>query len=438
MNQLALNQQAAAMAATLSTPSMNTGASEPLPSIFLGRQPIIDRDQNLVAFELLFRTGYSEDADVSCNFSATADVIVNAFGQLGLRQTLGPHRGFLNVDRDMLASDLVALLPPQQIVLELLETIEVNDAVIERCKKLRRAGYRLALDDVTAIDDRVKALLPIAHMLKIDVAQVDSKALPRLVAALKHLPVLLVAEKVHTREQATSCHELGFDLFQGYYFARPEVVSAKRPDPSKMGLLRVMKLLSKDAEVRDIEAELKQYPDLVYNLMRIVNSAASGFTKKIDSLHQCIVVLGRSKLHRWVQLLLYNAPRRGPKGVNPLMHIAATRGKWMETLAAAERPRDRTYHDRAFMVGVLSLLETLIGLPMSEMVDDLNLDDEVADALLDRVGALGYLLNLLDKKECNDIPAVTRLLKGLPNVTLEQFTAAELDAAGWANGITYA
>jgi len=407
-------------------------------NIYIGRQPIVDREQQLVAFELLFHAEASGAEAAAGNFEATANVVVNAFTEFGVQNTLGPHRGFLNVGRDLLMSDLPAVLPPARIVLELIDTVLPDEAVIQRCKALRSAGYRLALDHVCAFDDRVKKLLPYVHMVKLDIAEIEEATLVKLVPALRHLPLLLIADKVDTAERAQHCLQLGFDLFQGYHFARPEIVSGKRAQPAKLALLRLSHLLLSDAEVDDIENELKQHPDLAYNLMRIVNSVAFGLSRKIDSIGQCIAVLGRAKLTRWVQLLLYSASRNGNDAANPLMQMAATRGKWMETLAHAQRPGDKSYQDLAFMVGILSLLDALLAMPIREVVDGLNLADEVKAALLTREGPLGTLLQLIEHKESNAFEAVSRDLQAMPFLTPASFTSAELDAATWANSIAAA
>ena len=275
-----------------------------MQEIFLGRQPILDRSQNLVAYELLFRSGSSLEADVIDDVSASASVIVNAYTELGLENVLGKRRGFINVNAELLMSDMIHLLPKKQVVLELLETITITDQVVNRCDELRRAGYQLALDDVVEMTDPIKRLLPLVNIVKIDLLGVAEGELMNLFGQFKSRKVLLLAEKVESIEQARQCREIGFDMFQGYHFARPQVITGKRADPSQLGLLRLLELVMSDAETVLIEQELKRYPTLTFNLVRMVNSAASGLSHEIDSLKQAIVALGRKQLQRWVQLLL--------------------------------------------------------------------------------------------------------------------------------------
>ncbi len=409
-----------------------------MQEIFLGRQPILDRNQNLIAYELLFRSGFTADAGVIDDISASASVIVNAYAELGLENVLGKQRGFINVNAELLMSDMIRLLPRNQVVLELLETITITDDVVRRCGELRSLGYQLALDDVIEITDPIKRLLSLVNVVKIDLLQTSAQALPQLISFLKSKSLLLLAEKVEDLEQAKHCMALGFDLFQGYHFARPQIISGKRADTSQLGLLRLLGLVMSDAETTDIEQELKHYPTLTFNLVRMVNSAASGLPHKIGSLKQVIVVLGRKQLQRWVQLLLYTAGRTDSQMMNALMQTAATRGKLMELIATTERPHDKQYHERAFMTGILSLLDTLLGIPLPEIVTQISLADEVKLALLSRQGNLGRLLLLLEEKERNDVDAVSAMLAEMGFMGMSELITAELDAVRWANGLNEA
>ena len=411
--------------------SGSPGAS-PLPQrpVYIGRQPIVDRTRSLVAFELRFQDA---EARAEATSESHAGLIVNAFTDFGIHDTLGPHRGFVSIGRELLMSEALAALPANRIVLELDETVEPDDAVIARCKALRADGYRLAIDHVVAFDTRVKRLLPCVNMLKLDVGM-DDALLARFVSALGRLPVLLIADRVETRERAAHCLAHGFHLFQGYHFAQPQIVEGRRAAPARLALLKLTTLLMEDADTAALEDALKQHPDLVYNLLRIVNSAAFGLRRQIDTLPQCIAVLGHRRLAQWVQLLLYAPAEMAGAASNPLMQLAATRGKWMENLATLVRPAERKLHDLAFMVGILSLLDALLGMRLEAVVDNLNLADEVRAALLARKGMLGLLLRLIEDKEKNDFDAVRRGLHDLPFLTLQNFTAAELSAALWAHG----
>ena len=189
--------------------------------IFFSRQPILDRKRNVVAYELLYRRGNAGEARVTDDALATARVIHIAFERLGIATVLGRCRGFINVDAEMLLSSRIESLPREQVVLELLETIRVDDRVVQRCGELKRRGFRLALDDFCRDEDGWTPLLELADIVKVDILQLDDAHLADLVRVLRLYPVRLLAEKVDTPARARRCEALGFDLFQGFLFGRP-------------------------------------------------------------------------------------------------------------------------------------------------------------------------------------------------------------------------
>ena len=403
--------------------------------IFLGRQPILDREQRIVAYELLFRTADTTSVTVTDDMQATASVIQHAFGEMGVQTVLGTQLGFINVSADMLLSDMVELLPRAQVVLELLETIIVTEAVIERCRALKQRGYMLALDDFVFADSH-RPLLALVDIVKVDLLLHTQDELRAVVSQLKPWPVKLLAEKVDSAEQAAYCHALGFDLFQGYFFARPAVLTAKRSDPSQVALIQMLGLVMRDAETPQIEQVFKQHPNLTYNLIRLVNSVALGAQRSIASVSQALMVLGRKQLQRWLQLLLFTL-QSGSAYPSPLLVLAATRGKMMELLAIKQR-RNADYCDEAFMAGILSLIETIIAKPLAEIVGELNLNEHLAAALLRREGELGTLLQLVESVEQPDLGHTLALLAQAGTLSLSDLTAAEIEAMTWASQVAEA
>lgn len=397
-------------------------------NVFLGRQPILDRSGELFAYELLFRTGHVPNSNVTDDLHATANVISHAFGQLGAEAVLGSALGFINVSTDMLHSEVVEFLPRDKVVLELLETVAASERVLQRCLDLKKAGFRIALDDFV-FDDSFVELLKIVDFVKIDLTLHRPDELADIVSRLRQWPVCLLAEKVDTREQAEHCRALGFELFQGYYFARPVILSARRPDPSAELRVELLQLLLGDGEAAQIFDAIRRDAGLTYNLLRLVNSAAAGFPRPIDSVSTAVAALGRKQLQRWVQLLLYSQDK-GVSYPSPLMEMAASRGKTMEGLARRQglAPADL---DTAFMTGTLSLLDSVMKQSMSEVVARIDLCAEVRAALLERDGPFGVLLALVECIEQSDLDRASRLLKDAPGLSLADLTAAELDAMRW-------
>ncbi len=377
---------------------------------YLGRQPVLDRNQSLFGYELLFRSTPLGQADVrqGGGLSATAAVIAHA-AQLGLARAIGDAHCFLNVDADVLGSDIFAFLPRERTVLELAASVAPDEATLARLAELAGHGFQFALDGIDSgsagagRDDaaRLQKLLPLARFVKLDLRTTPQPALSTLVARLHGMNKTVVANKVETRDEYQACLELGIDYFQGYYFARPSVLGGRKLSPSQMAVLELMKLVTSDVDNADIERAVKRDVTVAMNLLRLVNTPAVGARQRIDSVSQALIVLGRRQLQRWLQIMLYAEP--GTRGHNqtPLLMLATTRGRLMELLAQRLRPGQRYLSEIAFTVGIMSLMDVLFGIPMADIVEQIPISDEISTALLRRGGFFGELLKLA---ECIESP----------------------------------
>ena len=407
----------------------------PIQEIFIGRQPILDRNQRMFAYELLFRSGRQNFAQVSDDRMATATVLSHAITELGLEAALGPYLGFINLDARMLMSEVLEMLPRDKFVLEVLETVELTPQVVARCRALKDMGFTLALDDFVTLEDQHRPLLEMADIVKVELMGMSEADLAGTVKALRHWPVKLLAEKVDNEAQVKRCLELGFELFQGYYFAKPTIIAGKKLSHSEMTLNRLLGLILEDADTGDLEAIFKPEPGLTLNLMRLTNSAASGVRQKITSVRHAITVLGRRQLQRWLQLLVYADAAPGDQLASPLMQLAATRGRFMELLAGDLMGADRDLIDRAFMTGIMSLMPALLHVPIDEVMKGLNVANDVREALVARRGTLGRMLQLAEKQEEGDLDACFTLIVELPGLDTERVHAILAQAMAWANNL---
>lgn len=401
--------------------------------IFLARQPILNRDQQLEAYELLFRSGDHAEARFCNGHTATATVISHAFGHLGISPALGPYRAFINVDKDFLHDDAIQLLPARQVVIEVLEGSLVTPEVVSHCAALREKGYTLALDDFTRVTEDYAPLLPLASIIKVDITLVPPQDLPGLVAELRPLVPQLLAEKVETVEDYQRCHDLGFDLFQGYYFAKPTVITGKRMNTNQVTTLRLVTMLAQDAETQDLERTLKEDAALSVSMLRLVNSVAMGRRTHISSLRQAVIILGRQQFARWLQLLLY--ANAGGDGVSPLMTMAALRGRFAELLAQRLATGKPQLEDSAFMVGILSLTPTLLGQSMEDILLTLTLAPPLQEALLQRKGLLGAILEVAELLESGTAPDFQACIHRLPQLDAEVLNLCHTEALAWANQV---
>jgi EAL and modified HD-GYP domain-containing signal transduction protein len=412
------------------------GTTQSEAAFYLARQPIMGRDQELVAYELLFRggparAGRSAAPEIFDDTAATASVIQHTLYDLGLAQALGGRLGFVNVSEPLLMSGLIETLPPASIALEILETVRLTPEIISRCADLKQAGYVLALDDVVELTPAHEKILPFVSIVKIDLPGMPPEKLASTVRTLRRHQVKLLAEKVETLDEFQLYHSLGFDLFQGYFFAKPTLLTGKTVTPATMALVRLTCLIAADADTEALEEELKQAPDLVMRLLKMANSAAFNPTeKKITSLHNAIMVMGRKELSRLAQIIIFTKQSRLDLDVDPMVQLAATRGYMMEGLA--KMLGWARMKDNAFMVGMLSLADTLFGMPIAEIARLFNLDDSLRDALCDHAGPLGQLLHLVKLNESADFDGVQKLLTPLSAIDTTQFNRLLVDSLAWA------
>lgn len=407
-----------------------------MSDVYLGRLPILDTKQNVVAYELLFRADHHNKAIVANNSAASANVIIETYGQLGIDNVIGKRRGFIKVDAQLLMHDSILLLPKKHVVLEILRGVEITESITQRCAFLKQKGYQLALSYTAQSSTHYDHILSLVNIVKINVNELTSVHLMAVMKQLRRFPILLLAEKVETQETAKHCISLNFQMLQGFFFTQPEVMSGKNIDPSKLSLLKLMLLVVKDGDISEIENELKYQPGLSYNLLRMVNSASNGLSAKINSIKRAILILGRKQLQRWVQILLYAAKQKDGSTSDALMLTAAIRGKLLESIATVDRPHDKNHQDRAFMVGILSLLDTLLGMEMSQLVKTLNIQQDMREALVFRRGYLGQQLQLIETYEKGEYETVSALISQMIFINVEQFSAMELEATAWANRIS--
>jgi EAL and modified HD-GYP domain-containing signal transduction protein len=402
---------------------------------FVGRQPIVDRDQHVVAYELLFRNSrHAQFAEIDEVGRAAVRVIVNTFASLGMDAVLGQSLGFFNVNREVLLSDAIEALPQDRVVIEVLEDIEADEEVIARCRALHEAGFQLALDD-WIVDDAREALLPFADVVKVDLPAVPPRELRKLVRSLRDHDVLLLAEKVETVEEFETCLKLGFDRYQGFFFARPIVLEGTNLDAAKTTLIKLLQQIAAEAESRLIVDSFKQDAKLGLNILRLVNTAGSAVRVRLETIDDAVRHLGLQQLGRWVSILLY-AQGDGTDLRSPLLSTAAHRGRLMELVidGGSVSGEADSRRERAFLVGMLSLADALLGRSIDDLVHELRLGEEIARALTHREGELGELLSFAEAVERSEIEKFEDELERW-DLDLERLQQLEHDAYAWVHGL---
>jgi c-di-GMP phosphodiesterase len=354
--------------------------------VLVSRQPIYRADLSELGYELLFRNSDDDFASLSDGDQATADVLVNTFMELGLDEIVGRHLAFINFDRNLILGNYVECLPRERVVAEVLKTIKPDAALVRKLYDLRTMGYRIAVDG-SVCTNPCYSLLDVANFVKFDLLAADGASLESSVRAVRRYPVQLIAEKVETDEQVKFCRELGFDYFQGYFFCRPRLMEGRRLPVSRLATIRLIaKLNNPDVEVTELELAISQDVSLTYKLLRFINSVIFSLQRTVTSIRHAITLLGQEQIRQWASLILFSAFEG--KSWETLV-TGAVRARMCEHLGKA---LGLPNPERLFLVGLFSVLESILGQPMQQIVASLPLSSEIVDALVDQRGKLGAVL----------------------------------------------
>jgi len=358
---------------------MAQAAHESPTALCVARQPILDESGQVFGYELLYRGAPGDTACAVRSDFASASVITSAMLDLGLDTLTGGRRAFLNVTGSLVIEQIDALVPPGEVVLELLETIEVTNELIAACKRLKAKGYVLALDDFVA-ESPAEALLPYVTFVKIDVLSTPMTEVIDLATRLKPLGVTLLAEKVESREVYEQTRDAGYTLFQGYYFCKPVIQMGAAIPAHQMVYIRLLAALSKpDLTMQELEALVKQDVSLSLRVLRFVNSAAVPIRTEVGSIRQALLLIGIEPIRKWASVWCL-------AGLNPgetpeLTTLALVRARSCELVGEQSNLLDAS---ELFVVGLFSLLDVLLSRTMADALDNLPLPPSTADALLGR------------------------------------------------------
>jgi c-di-GMP-related signal transduction protein len=391
---------------------------------YVARQAVYDRDLNVVAYELLFReTATSADAAVRDAQQATGEAALTAVADIGLDVLVGSRRALVNVSRSFLLGEQVLALPPDRVSLEVLESVAPDPEVLQRLRELALLGYQIVLDDFVLGDD-TRDLLDVACMVKMDVKGRDPATIEALMGELDGHPVRLVAEKLEDREAFETCRRLGFEYFQGFVFGVPQVMTGRRIRAARPTVLGLLSALARpDVAIEELEAIIVQDVGLSVTLLRYMNSAAVGLVRRIASIRDAIVFLGTDTIRSFTYLVSLTAHSRQPA---ELARIGMIRAKMMEILSRTLGHPDTS---TSFTIGLLSVADALLAVPMDCLLEELEeLDERIIAALASRAGELGEHLRWVEAYERGRLDEI-----GAAAVSPALLRDAYLRAVAWAD-----
>ena len=345
-----------------SSPATPSEAAPQVYQAFVGRQPIYNRELDVIAYELLFRNSEENRGQFVDGDQATSQVLLNACLDIGLDTLVGTKRAFINVTLDFLLQDYALALPPERVGIEFVgDLLDIDPALSNKIRELSAQGYTISLDSYI-YDEELNPLLEFVDWIKLDVSAVDHATLQEQVALILEYDVTLVAGRVETLKEFAYCRDLGFEYFQGFFLHRPDVVKGERSPTNRLTLLPLMAKLQDPAlDFDDLEHLVSRDTTLSYKLLRLINSALYSRASKVESIRQALMLLGITFITNWINLIAMSGFDDQP---SDLMNTAMIRARMCELLAQNEA---RSEQAAFFTVGLFSVLEVLMKRPMGKL-----------------------------------------------------------------------
>lgn len=400
-----------------------------MDDVYIGRQPILDIDSNIVAYEILYRQNkifnYC-DSDLD-GFEITAKVLSIALNNIGVNKLIDNKRGLINVDESLLNHSIINNIPKEKFYLELLESTKITDTLITKIDELINEGYIFILDDFTFSKEnfeKYKILFPRIKYIKADLQTNSMANMELIVKSLSKFDIRFLAEKVETKEEFEKLKSIGYELFQGYYFSKPDIIATKKLDPSKIEIINILGMIYNGSDLAMIIKRFEKHPIISINLLKFLNSAYFSFKNGIHSIRQAITLLGINKLKNWLILLLYINDGNNPYE-NPLFVMIKNRSDFMLEILKYTKFDNEQTREEIYLTGLLSKIDLILNTALENALNELHIDKNIQKAIIDKVGLAGDILSLAEANENNDIENIDKLLEKL-SLSLKDLTNANL------------
>lgn len=394
---------------------------------FIARQPIFSRDQQVYGYELLYRDSLENcfacnDTEAACRGTLDSSLL------MGLDVLCGAACTFINCTREALLESYVTLLPPQSTILEILETVPPEPDVFSACRTLKEAGYRLALDDFVPDDPR-ESLTGVADLIKLDLKKTPRSRWEEMARTYSVRSIPMLAEKIETHEQFLATRDMGFRYFQGYFFQKPVIYTSTEIPHNQLNYLHMLQVVYQpELEWNILEKLIKHEASLCYRLLRYLNSASFGLRREIRTVRHALSMLGDRQIRKWITLVAtVGAGRDKP---DELVRSALVRGHFCELLSRRSGKKESDH----FLLGLFSLMDTILGMPIAEILARVPIDHEIRNALLGLPSSLRPLYDLMRAQEDADWQKCTELGAQL-SFSETEIAQAYLESIRWAREV---
>lgn len=404
-----------------------------MEAVYVARQPIFDKEKNIYAYELLFRNGtqnYIPDIDGD---EATTSLLSNTFFTIGMKALASGKKTFINFTQNLLEKKVPLLLPKETTVIEILEDVHASPALIAACRQMADQGYTIALDDFE-YQAELEPLILMADVIKFDFRLNTIKEIEAYLGKLPSRDLRLLAEKVETNEEFEAALGMNFELFQGYFFCKPEIIKGQEIEGSQVTLMQIMALVNKnDFDIEGLEDLVARDMGIAYKLFKYLNSAFFSRANKVSSVKEALVYLGEKETRRFISLIAMSRLADGKP--DELIRMACIRGKLCELLGA--EAEETVSASEMFTLGMFSLIDAIIDQPMETILEDLPLSTPIKLALSHAKGRLAGYIALIRFYEAGQWYQMTRLADAL-KLDIEALPALYMEACEWSDSATKA
>lgn len=395
---------------------------------FVARQPIFDKFQKVIAYELLFRKSLNNFYEASDADIATMNVISDGFLLIGMENLTGGKKAFINFTDTLLKSEIVPTLPKEIVVVEILEDVKVDEELIVACKKLKDLGYTIALDDFV-FDNKFSPLIELADIIKVDFRLTLERERREVIKKVVNKNIKFLAEKVETIEEFKEAVDYGYSYFQGYFFSKPVILSAKEVPMGRNNHIMLLSELAKpEVDFAEVENIIKKDVSLSFKLLRFINSACFGLRTKVESIRQVLILLGKEDVTKWIYLITLKDMGEGKP--DELMRTSVIRGKFGELIADKAKMTKRS--SDIFFMGILSLIDAITNLSMENVLAQMPIAEDIKEALLGKNNDFRDVYELIISYESGDWNKVSILAKKL-NLDEEAVPAMYFKSIEWVN-----
>jgi len=375
--------------------------------VYVVRQPILDKNSDIFAYEVLYRAA-DQSSKIDNKRYASASVISSVLNQFWTKRILGDKRAFVKIDEKFLLNDIIFSIPKEFFVFSIFSSVEMSERIVERIEQLYAKGYIVGIDNLRLTEEKIAEYTPLLNFLSyFKVFIEESVGLQKNINILYSKNIKVIGVKIEDESTFVLAKKFGCDAFEGYYFAQPKIMENAEYTPTRMTVLRLYNILMEDRNIDEAVDEFEKNPEITVQLLQFINSAAFSFRKKISSIHHVIVLIGRIQLAKWLMLMIYSKSVSSGFEVSPLMLMVKNRTELMERILKEIRPDARSNMlGEAYMVGVLSLMDTIFSMPLEEILQNINVSDEVKDALLKDAGLFGEIYKVVRSVEKMDINTI--------------------------------